>query len=178
MAFLNYLSSGTYSVVDSFVYDKIGMAVTFQLYIFTDSTKKNLLASKQYQLAAANLVVGVQDFEVTEPPVNAVDGHAYFLGNGCTGVWEGYDHTIAFYENGSWTHRYLGPDEPLYDISEDAYYLNDGTGWSTVPPPSWDVRVWDTWFSSSVVFSDNTNIYKQAYLWLKTQPGFENVQDA
>jgi hypothetical protein len=181
MALQNYLSEGTYSIVDCINYSKYGNWLRFTFKIFSDSSKTTELASKNYEICRHILHRGVRGF-TSIPPVDAVIGEFYVVTNEPkpTGLWEGREGLLAVLNDKlEWCFwGFGGNSETFYHLQDSYYFLLNR---STLEPikiyPTNDFRLWDKWFSPDNMFSDTSNIVKQIYLFLKSQPGFENVVD-
>ena len=178
MALLNYLSSGTYSIIDYVEYSKYVCSLRFVLRMFSDNTKTTELASKRYDIGAYRTYQGIIS-TLTVPPATPDVGDAYVVGIGATGVWEGRDRLIAVWQGvDEWGFWGFAPDQIYYDLVEENYFkMNPATLERIVVYPVDDTRLWNKWFSSALMFSETSNTFKQGYLYLKAQPGFENVID-
>lgn len=176
MALSNYLATGTYSIVDSVTYSKQTGFLRFVLRVFPDANKIDELASKNYDLGGYVTYRGILG-TLTAPP-ESPQSDFYVIGVGATGEWEGRDRLLAIYVNGEWQFWGNSPGEVFYDIVNENYCtLNLSTLEKTVVYPLNDVRLWNAWFTSALMFSETSNPFKQAYLFLKSRPGFESVTD-
>ena len=180
MAIKDYLAKDTYSVVDSITFSKRGW-LRFDLKIFSDSSKSVELATKTFEISRHILCKGIKGF-TSVPPKDAMAGEFYVVLKDPkpTGEWEGREGLFAVLnEKGQWCFWGSSGTETLYNIVDDYYFkLNLDTLEPVKIMVYNDIRLWDKWFSSELVFSDSSNIHKQIYSFLKSHAGFENVIDA
>lgn len=178
MALLNYLASGTYTIVDAVYYSKQASFLRFIIKIFADDSKTTELGSRPCDVSAATTYQGLLS-TLTAPPEGYQVGDAYVVGVGATGPWEGRDKLIAVCRaTDEWSFWGLAANQTFYDLIEENYFTLDiNTLERTRVYPMNDTRVWATWFPPELIFSETSNLYKQCYLFLKSLPGFENVID-
>jgi hypothetical protein len=180
MALKNYLTDGSYSIVDNINYSKQTNYLRFQLKIFSDSTKQLEMASKNYELARRKQCRKLKGF-LSAPPENALIGDFYCVKKGveATGAWSGREGLLAVLnEKKEWEFWMLGLEEMFYVEDKDKYYLLNAETQETVEAfPFDEFRVWDKWFKTDLVFNES-NLYRQIYTFLKTLKGFEKVIDA
>ena len=71
---------------------------------------------------------GVIDKDLTTAPENPNNNDIYIVGKNATGIWEGKDNQLAFYDNG-W--RFIEPREGFifWVNDEDKLYTYNGTKW-------------------------------------------------
>ena len=178
MALRNYLAPKTYSTIDGIQYVK-NQHIRFSLKIF-DENKQIELATKYIEVSSNANYKAIVDF-LSEPPLNPVKNAFYIVNPSpkAVGEWKEREGLLAILNNkGFWDFWMLGPDEIFYNAKDD-YYFRFGPNLEMLRVyPTNDYRLWDKFFAHSLVISDSSNIFKQAYKYLKTCPGFENVTDA
>ena len=182
MAFLNYIGTGTYTIVDEFIYSKEQKMIRCTLYVFEDNTKATLLASKQYSYWFDSTKPTLLEIHRSTPPENPWDGDQYLIAQSdAQGVWATREGQLAVWKDDmqDWSYWFVAPDQEFYCPADQLYYrVLDEQGNIATSNFALDSRVWDAWFAKDKVITDEeNNLYKQFYLFLKTQPGFENVAD-
>lgn len=182
MALLNYITSGTYSIVDCVSYSKQGRWLRFCLKVFLDKDKQFELASRFYDFSCVSRYKEIED-TLSEPPENIREDAFYLVTKdpAPTGKWETRGGLLARFDPTwkDWGFGFNGPDEIFYNGKNNSYFkLNAETLERITVYPTNDVRIWDSWFTSDLVFSSQSNLYSQIYEYLRTQPSFENVTDA
>ncbi len=186
MAFGNYIGTGTYTVVDEVIYGKFNKFVRCTLYVYSDNTKTNLLATKQLEFYFDRDYEEIHGINMTEPPANPVEGQKYHINPaGATGVFAGDPGKIAEWKSdinegaGGYTFWFPTPGLSYWYGPEGQYYIitsDEGDIISKDFEDDW--RMWDKWFAPEhVILNEENNLYKRLYEFLKTQPGFENVID-
>jgi len=178
MAFANYLFTGSYTIVDSVQYSKQGGLLRFSIRIYSNNTKSVELGSKSFDLIRQMTFRGIAD-KLSAPPVTPVPGKWYLVDADATGAWLNRDGLLAtLNQDSEWTFWGVSPTEIFYDEQAEDYCVIDvSTQTKTVVYPLNDSRLWDLWFDSALMFSTESNIFKQCYLFLKSRAGFENVVD-
>jgi hypothetical protein len=180
MALKNYLTDGTYSIVDSVHYSKQSNYLRFNFRIFVDSTKQVEIAAKYYEMSRNRFCRNLKGF-LSTPPENALVGDFYCVKKDtvATGAWESREGLLAVLNiKKEWEFWMLGPNEIFYFTDNGKYYsMNNDTLEILEVFPLDEYRLWDKWFSPTLLFSES-NMYKQIYNFLKTRQGFEKVIDA
>jgi hypothetical protein len=190
MAFLHYLQQNSYTIIDGVLYHKEGRSCSFRLSIYADITKKEVLAYKEFSITGSIPVQAVISMNPTEEPSNPTVGDAYYIPKTCDfepfshyknmlAIWQpvGPDNTLQ------WQYWFLNLRQRFYDITSKVYYAKLHNMDDT-PEPDWncweDVYLWNDWLSKDILFNpaNETNLYKQIYLFLKTRPAFANCVDA
>jgi len=182
MALKNYLTEGTYSIVDNVQIVKSNRHLRFNLKIFSDESMKVELAQKEFEVSSHMSYRAVLDTR-SLPPENPEAGAMYLIGENPQGDWEKYRGLFAIWELSTphdniphWTCWGFGPGEIVYDVKTDSYFTqNHDTLEKTIMYPHDDFRIWDKWFSSDKIFSSTSNLHKQIYLYLKSLRGFEGA---
>jgi len=178
MALKNYLIDGSYSMVDGIQFSKQGRWLRFFLKIYMDETKRVELATKAYEISG-NYTYRALGMQRSTPPENPKDGDGYFVPNGASGQdWDRMSHHIAVWDEVQqlWVFWGLGKDVTYYSTDGDYYFvMNYDTLERMKVYPLDDERLWNNWFAPSLVFSSESNLHKQCYAFIKSQPGFENV---
>ena len=83
----------------------------------------NRLAQQLHTL----VVLAVEDYTLTTPPVSPVDGQCWYVPVGATGVWAGQDKLVAQWYNGAWYYRSVPHGAPLLSGGTVRAYI-DGNG--------------------------------------------------
>lgn len=187
MALGNYIGANTYTTIDEVIYGKAAMFLRFSLYVWSDSSKSTLLASKQYDIYFDKDIEQIDGIDSTTPPENPQNGDRYLIAQeGVTGDWASYEGKIAEWKSdlnegaGGWSFWFVSPGHPYYHPASELYYhITDEEGSYNTSSFEEDARMWDKWFAPQhVLLDEENNLYKQIYIFLKTLPGFENVTDA
>lgn len=71
---------------------------------------------------------GIEDKDLSSPPVSPSDGDVYIIATSATGDWLGHENDIAYYSS-SW--KFVSPNEGLlmWMKDENSLYYFDGSGW-------------------------------------------------
>ena len=184
MALKDYLSVGTYSVIDQMVYTKSHNHLRFTLFIYTDSTKKSELAQKEFTFDGRSVtrqIKGIIEDKLPNPKV----GEWYFVSPKSTvvdrlGTWAKFHGKELESPDKGWEYWVVNfEDEKFYYAPLDCYCaFNEDQEMEKIPAYEARDKVWwEKWFSSSVALSGEKNLHSQIYEYLKTTPGFENVKD-
>jgi hypothetical protein len=175
MALANYLTPNSYTVIDQIVYSKVHSFVQFQTLFFSSPTKDILLGEKQHRIENRYTVTALLHKGLNTPPSDAKDGDSYRIGPEPTGVWANYPNKVAKATAGSWGFWILGPNEEFFVVPEQRYYKHD-INLALVPTSCpFDSREFNKFFSQELI--DEFGLQAQAYKYLKSCPGFENVVD-
>lgn len=175
MGLLNYITNNTYVNVDSIQYIKNERCLRFDVLIYTDKTKKRLLASKHFIISAHTTYPRMQGHTDT-PPADAKTGDAWLTKQNATDEWFGRDNLIAIKEGNSWAFWGIDPHTIFFYVPTQKYcHLVDGNIVEADIDKIEDITWWDSWFSSEVICSGTTNLQKQIYLYLKQLPEFKNT---
>jgi hypothetical protein len=182
MALKDYLSEGTYSLIDAVVYNKTNRHLRCDLHIYVDDTKKCELAKKVFMFEGLNSrlrIKGIIEDKLPNPEV----GEFYFVSPKSTalpdrvGTWAHFHGRDLESEDKGWEYWGINVEaEKFYYIPLDCYCVfNEDQEMEKIPADLAKDKVWwDKWFSSSV----GKNLHTQIYSYLKTLPGFETVKDA
>lgn len=184
MALRDYLSEGTYSLIDAVVYNKSNRHLRCNLHIYVDDTKKCELAQKAFMLEGLDSrlrIKGIIEDKLPDPKV----GEFYFVSPKSTalpdrvGTWAHFHGRELESPDKGWEYWGINVEqEKFYYIPLDCYCAFENEEMKKIPADLAKDKVWwDRWFSSSV-FSGEKNLHSQIYEYLKTTPGFENVKDA
>lgn len=175
MAFRNYLAPNTYTVVDSVFYER-KERIRFAIYIYTDSTRENFLANREFTVDRLYCYDGVKKINVKTPPENPQKGDAY-LTDAVNLLGAFIEHPLqrAVWNGSSWDFWIVMPFQIIYCEANNRYYQRDGDALKIIQVSS-DQRIFDRFFSPDMVYN-LSNTTKQAYEYLKTLPEFFNCED-
>lgn len=180
MGLTNCFGSSLYIAIDNVNYNKKHRRIIVEVGIYDDPSRKTHVAQKTYEFSGHQFYRRVLGFE-TNPPENPQVGDTWLVKPNATGDWEGRDSLFAvFLDDRLWHFWFHGRSESFYYMPDKKFYVYDpdAVKMNVVPPDQiQDSEWWDSWFASSMIFSDETNLYKQIYSCLKTFPGFENAVD-
>ncbi len=177
MGFKNYLAENIYVSIENVFYYKNSKLLRFEAVIYLDQTKEHVIASKHYEVRGATRyrrVLGMGKI----PPTTPKTGDTWIIQRGAIGDWTDRDNTFAVFDTDHWAFWYIGDQEIFLFNPANKFYTYTSNSLNLAPfHMIEDVEWWDSWFSPNVIFSPNTNIYRQAYLYMKQYPDFEKVVD-
>jgi hypothetical protein len=175
MALLNYVGQGTYSIADNIIYMKSTLTLRWQLDIYSDQTKQNLLCSKMFDVNGLQLIPGVLKLNQSIIPINPQLEDSYVISEDAEGEWKNYPGQIAKWNGERWEYWYFVSGQVIYDEETDRYYrFVDEKLVSTMF--SHDIRLWNKYFTSTLI--QEHGLQAQIYKYMKTLSGFDNVVDA
>jgi hypothetical protein len=170
MAFLNFLKTGTYSIIENVQYSKQREAVAFELKVFRDNTKADALMTLGYALQKPDFLREAEF--VSSPPESPQANQQVCVENGLDD-FSGLDGTIQTFNGTEW--KNLGvPNETIWDTSAEIAKKWNGTSWS---PISSVFRAEDfaQFFAMPVLETPGNNLIKQCYEFLKTKWEFQGT---
>jgi hypothetical protein len=186
MAIRDYLTMGSYSVIDQVFYVKDNRHVRFVLVIYKDETKQTVLATKEFSFDGHYEHRQVEDTITDELPQQLKEGGWYFITRQSSLFFD--KHVFGKYTgvidendpNKGWEIWGISPDEICYYVPANSHCKIDldGTMHNVSGEKSAAIAWWDSWFAPNIVFSTDTNLNQQLYSYLKTTDGFENTKDA
>lgn len=162
MALLNYLLSGTYSVVEEINYSK--NKIDAKLVVYSDSTKSTILAIKKIWISRGEDVYRVKGMFVSEPPEVFVEGDSWV-------AREGYSDkngtltapmVVTFVSGIEYRYDAISFYDVVFNIADSTYYhIVDGK--LELAEPYSDFVLYDKYFN----IKEEINIVRQVYLYLK-----------
>lgn len=166
MGFGNYIADGTYTVVDNISYSKNNKYITWQLQIFDNSNKDNLLAIRDMAARSSSPMQRIVSTLNTPPPVDqrSIDD-IWLIGDEPDGDWQDREDCLAKWTKKGWEFWSINFGQQFYHIELQKYiiYTIDRT---FLPYECWDdYWAWQQWFAPQVILE--SNMYKQIYLYLK-----------
>ena len=182
MALRDYLTQGSYSVIDRIIYNKDNNHLRFTLYIYIDDTKQEELAQKEFLFEGMEYVKRICSIIEDKIP-NPEIGEWFLVSKTSTalpdrrGSWAQFHGKDLESPDKGWEYWGINyEDEKFYYAPLDTYCkFNNKEEIEKVSAHKAKDRAW--WvgiFGSSV----GKNLHTQIYEYLKTTPGFENVKDA
>jgi len=178
MGLKNYIKDNIYVCIDDMRYVKNNKFFSYFIHVFMDQEKKNHLFSKEIKTTARHYYPRVLGFE-QDPPVNPTVGDTYYSKAQATGAWKGRDLALAKYTEQGWHVWNDAIDGIVYYKPLESFCRLDKERQEIVkanPEHIRDIEWWNSMFAPEVVFGSST-LYRQAYLFLKQLPGFENAVD-
>jgi len=177
MALLNYIAPDIYVAIEHVLYNKNNRFIRFEINMYQDASKEVVIASKPFEVHGRSSCKKVQGTAV-RPPEHIVDGELWIVAPEGEGAWENRDGMFTQFKENTWQFWMWAPHDYVYYVPTKTYcwFLNDDM--VQVPSPIiYDSAWWDSWFAPNLVLDGESNLYRQCYLYLKTCPGFEHVQD-
>lgn len=97
-------------------------------FVVQSQAQKEVTINQAFSALEALQNRGVEDKDLSSPPVSPAEGDAYIVGAAPSGAWAGKAKNVAYYNNG-W--RFIEPNEGLHIwvSDEDLLYGFDGTDW-------------------------------------------------
>jgi hypothetical protein len=181
MAFGNILMNGSYAVVTVRQYDKHNRSVAFDLTIYADNRKKEIITSIPYNMYYFNNV-DVKAIRST-PPSNPEVGDAFLVAPDAQGQdWELNTHQRAEYlGNGNWSFTSaMSPDRPVFVEEVGKYHRfnhDDIQNLHWEPFNGWGYREWNKYFSIEAQSVAGQNILSLIYQYLRTRPEIATATD-
>jgi hypothetical protein len=179
MSLTQCFGSNLYITIDNVIYNKKLGRMHVEIGMYADSTKSSHIAQKTYEFSGHQSYRRVTGF-ASIPPANPIEGETWIVQEGAEGDWLDRESLLAVWLDGGWKFWFFGKEEMFYYIPTKKYCVFDERNKKIISAPMnriEDKEWWDSWFSSKIIFSDETNLYKQIYVCLKQFPGFENAVD-
>lgn len=183
MALANFIQPGTYSVVTISGYDKHNKFVSFNVDVYTDSTKTQLINSIKYILDDFNRAVVVKSRTIDDPNIidDPQDNDMYLVPDNAVGDWALRRGDIVFWSDfyGSWQlYTYTEDKHVQIEDEEGVFVKRKNKQWVTVTLPT-KSTTWATYFDASLFDQEDYDLLKGIYKFLKNErPEFAAVVDA
>jgi len=172
MALLNVLQTGAYSIIDNVFYAKTNSHLQFQLMIFTDSSKENLITSIPFQINGMNEAGVLEDINCTELPEEIEENKSYHISMLATGDLEAHRGKIVWYSANELQSRNT-TGETVWVNEKAAYYKLEPAGPKLYKTTT--KRDYDAYFSPALI--ESTGILGCCYEFVKQEPFVENALD-
>lgn len=114
-------------------------------YILASQAQKHVTHNEALRLLDAMVQLSVLDRNRTAPPLAPVDGERHIVAPAATGLWAGWDLSVATWVDGAWMRLVPRPGWTAWSIADAAHTVWNGTAW---------VMVGGSGGSGSVSFSD------------------------
>ena len=101
-------------------------------YILAAQAQKHVTHNEALRLLDAMVQLSVLDRNRTAPPLSPVDGDRHIVASGATGLWAGWDLSVAFWVDGVWMRLVPRPGWTAWNIADAAHTVWNGTAWVTV----------------------------------------------
>lgn len=181
MALQDFILAGSYSVVENIFHNNQTKDLSFDLKIYSDSSKSSPISSMSYQISALNNSKNYAEviaIDQTDPTlVGGSEGDKWLVAAGAVGEWASHDGQVALKGDGDWFFIDMRISAKIKNIADGLYYARTIGGWVLISSSSVNEYVWDAFFETAVMDAINSNIVKQSYEWLKTKPEFSGVID-
>jgi hypothetical protein len=113
-------------------------------YLLASQAQKHVTHNEALRLLDAMVQLAVLDRTRTGPPASPADGDRHIVASGATGLWAGWDLTIAYWVDGAWTRLVPRPGWLSWIAAEAVFLGWTGTAWQALGAP---VDVSDAVFS-------------------------------
>ena len=185
MAISNFIGENTYVMIDRLFYSPIEKRVSFNIYVYADSSKTKFLAGRDFNIYSHNIRRELKDKLDKLPPVETTEEKDIFLVNNeylphvrekwLFAIREPLSGRDEFFDG--WSFWVPTAHEVFYMQTDQNYYkINLSTGeLIRTDEPQDDVRVWNSWFTKEKIAENG--LMKQCYLYLKHLQEFENCLD-
>ena len=192
MGLKGYIREDTYLGIESVFYYKNIRQTRILAGIYSDDTKQIRMGTVEYAVIGRYYYDRLQG-TASCPPDAPRPGDAWLISSDASGEWEGKAHLLAKFSISKdtdptiisstgmegWTYWHINPSQVFYHIADGKYYrfLEDKTTEELPAKENEDIEWWDFWFSSDKVFpaDGSSNLWAQAYSYLKQLPGFETT---
>jgi len=185
MAILNFITQGTYSIIDDVQYVRRSQYMKCILEVYSDSTKKVHLCSKVFDLNGLTNVPGVLSLNQNTIPQNSKLGDSYVVGLEATeGEWSKNKGIMAKWSLVSkptetlvydWVFWTFAVGQTIYNEEDRKYYVYKENYQLDSFICLNDSRIWTNNFTPTLIAENG--LHSQIYNFLKTLPGFENAID-
>lgn len=98
-------------------------------FIMAAQAQKHITHNEALRLLDGIVQLSVLDKDLTTPPGSPIEGAAYIVPAGATGVWAGWSGDVAYRTDGSWFRLVAGEGWRAYVADEGAVYLRTATAW-------------------------------------------------
>jgi hypothetical protein len=181
MAFKNYLANNTYSTINNLFYEKLQKRCVATLDIWSDDSKKTMLASKQITVEGQHKCLSLYSLKekIKNEPSSLNSEIGYIIADDAEGVFAGYEGQLTKYNSvtKNWDKWVLWQHLLVFVEDEQKYYLYTDGKWAELPDMTMDVRIWDKWLAPEVSLIEGTNPVSQMYKLMKTLPQFKDCKD-
>lgn len=181
MAFKNYLATNTYSNISNLFYEKTQKRCMATLDIWSDDSKKIMLASKQITIEGQHKCLSLYSLKekLKDEPSNLDPEIGYIIADAPNNAFIGYEKQLTKYNSitKNWDKWVLWQGLIVFVEDEQKYYIYIDNQWTELPEMTMDVRVWDKWMAPEVAMVDGKNPMEQMYKFMKTLPQFKNCED-
>ena len=173
MAILNFMTSGTYSVIESCHWSKNALA-TCNLVVYEDDTKQRRLTRIAYELAPQLSTTEIQQYkskQLTEPPGSPEVGDKYWVPAGATGGWVELAQTHVRWSGSGWEfYNMVNVAIHTFDDEPGVYYRLYNFDWEE--DTDGVIANWITNLQMSAMEAAGANPLKQFYLSLHARGEF------
>jgi len=104
-------------------------------YILPGQAQKHVTHNEALRLLDAMVQLAVLDRTHTAPPASPADGDRHLVAAGATGLWAGWDQSIAFRVDGAWIRLIPRPGWLTWVAAEGQFLVWSGSSWASVGEP-------------------------------------------
>ncbi|MEL7232502.1 MAG: DUF2793 domain-containing protein, partial [Pseudomonadota bacterium] len=101
-------------------------------YLLPNQAQKHVTVNESLRRLDTLIMAAVEDRDLNDLPASPEDGEAWLIGDAPTGLWDGMAGRLAFWTDGAWFFETPQPGWRVYDKSENALIIFDGTSWSAI----------------------------------------------
>jgi hypothetical protein len=176
MAFKDFITSGTYSIINRVQYDSQTKDLSYVITVFTDASKEERMATMEKMHNCDYEYLSIIDKEVnTPPPTDSLSiGDSYIIGPSPTGDWKPHPGLLVKWAK-RWEYGYDIPDI-FYDKKDKKYYKKRGDKYIEVKDV-FTKETWNKYFSIEALNKKDNNLIKAIYSYLKTRTEISGVTD-
>ncbi|WP_052726462.1 DUF2793 domain-containing protein [Devosia epidermidihirudinis] len=98
-------------------------------FIMPSQAQKHITHNEAIQALDALVQPLVESRTITAPPTSPVEGEAYLVPAGATGVWAGHSDQLTAFQSGTWMFYDPAPGWQVYLKADKALLVFDTSGW-------------------------------------------------
>lgn len=98
-------------------------------FIMAAQAQKHVTHNEALRLLDGIVQLAVLDRDLTAPPASPAEGARYIVASGATGLWAGWDGSVALWVDGAWVRLIPGQGWTAWVLDESQALVRVGSSW-------------------------------------------------
>ena len=105
-------------------------------YLMPAQAQKHITHNEALRLLDGLTHISVKSTLLSVPPENPMPGEGYIISETASGLWEGKENSLAYWQNGAWDIHIPQIGWIAYNEAKEEFIYYDGSQWIPLPSPS------------------------------------------